>query len=268
MKISTVSSLLSRQQAESTSMLIVADIETGAAAPEDLQKLVDGWKPGGNLKNPETIEQHRQKFVDEITLESAKTDAAPIVCCAIRTNRGHREIFSCLPKLNVLSIHDYELIEAGSETEMLDLLVFRLNELAYMEEARKFVGHNLKAFDLVKIRNRCGRNGVKLPPALRPYAVPVFDTMENAKHYSVDLAKDKTKFVSFEMAALYCGFDTHKRSYSGAQVPKDVSRIYELLAQDPESQEAKELTETILLYNTEDVEGELDLAVFMAADQL
>lgn len=244
-----------------TIQVITLDIETESASAAEIEMMVAAWQPKGNVKKQETIDAQCEAYRVKCTEKSALTDAAPIASVAIKTNRGVCEVFSALPDVGLDQVIGFDVIQGDDEKDMLEALLIRLEELA-SNKPTIITGHNIKGFDLTKIRNRAGRYKIRLPFALLPYKTQLFDTQQLAKHYSTDLADDP--MPSFAQVAVAMGMDIHKSDYSGAQVPIDAAKARALVA-DGKASEAKELIETILTYNALDADSEHEAALFMGA---
>jgi hypothetical protein len=86
-----------------------------------------------------------------------------------------------------------------------------------------FVGHNIRGFDLPKLRNAYIRNGLKLPASLRPsfgdeQSIQTVDTMHLFKAFSMEHRNDM--YVSLDTVAESFGISGIKNQVSGADVPK------------------------------------------------
>ena len=89
------------------------------------------------------------------------------------------------------------------------------------------VGHNVKGFDLPKIRGGYVRNRLVMPkvfqPAARDGGVTIFDTMtEFLYNFTTELKGDK--YVSQEEMVARLGIPGHKHRLSGAEIPRMIAQ--------------------------------------------
>jgi hypothetical protein len=160
-------------------------------------------------------------------------DTAPIISVALRTPIDCR-LLHWMP-LDIPQISGVPLERLADERAMLQ----RLRE--YLETCGPetiLVGHNLRHFDLPKIRLAMIRWGLRLPACLANPDQPTYDTMSMWRYFSLD----EKPMVSLEECLELAGLPSHKGTISGADVPDLYQRgdylaiaayaIADVLAQD------------------------------------
>ena len=237
----------------------VFDIETGYGSANEISLKIENWKPPNTMKKEETIEAAREKFAIEAKQKSSLTDIAPIICLSFQGSNGDMAVFSCMPKVKDFELPEYELHQFDSEREMLKTYAEYLSDIYEKTVSFTLAGHNIRSFDLPKIRNRMIRFGLKIPPVLLPYAsgVNIYDTMERCKHFGVELNKahrDTKGFVSFDLLAQALGIDSHKSIMTGGEVPENHEKALLLLLESNE--EGFVLIKEILTYSMLDAQKE------------
>jgi len=189
------------------------DIETGDASEDDITAAIAAWKPPGNVKKPETIEKYRAAAPAQIRDHAALLDASPILCIGAQTDTGSN-LFTSFGKIDV---SDCTIIDATTEKDMLIIFRAWLNGLT--EEDTLILGHNVRGFDLPKIRHAYIRHRLRLPYILQPdNRVEIFDTMDRVKSFSMTLRGNPTP--SLDLVCLSLGIDRPKQVISGDEVPR------------------------------------------------
>lgn len=197
---------------------IVLDIETGNAPNEFIEAKIADWTPPGNVTKPETIAAKRQEAAAKIKEKSALLDAAPILCVAINTPL-QKIIFNGMDDKQH-SIEGWRVESFGDEHQMLLGLREWLDTEA--DPYTTLVGHNLRGFDLPKMRIAYLRNRLRLPFTLSisndEQHQPTADTMQlYSRKFAVE--SNGQPFVSLDKMAAAFGLPRPKSSISGSDVP-------------------------------------------------
>lgn len=191
---------------------IVADCETGFASQTAIDAALEGWKPPKNWK-PETAEAKRAEMAEKAVEKSSLLDASPILCLALKTDR-----VSIL--LNGMSADSFDvpgwLVMPCSDEKGLLLALRALLDSATGPDT-VIVGHNL-SFDLPKARNAYLRHRLRLPLMLQSAEQPLFDTMRQVRHFSMENADER--FVSLDTVARVLGIPQPKQVINGQDCPK------------------------------------------------
>jgi hypothetical protein len=216
----TATPIMAMQQ---TAKVMVFDIETTCAPLDAVENSIDNWKPPANVKDETKIEAKRAEMVLKKHDKAALLDASPIICIACKTDYN-AVIFSGMPQTGV-DINQWQVIECENEREML--ISFRTWADSIIDCETLIAGHNVKHFDLPKVRNAFIRHRLKLPlcltPALRgEISCEVVDTMALAKAFTMEFHNDL--FISLDKLAGILNIPKHKLAMSGADVPKAHAR--------------------------------------------
>jgi len=193
---------------------LVLDLETGDAPAEAIAAAIVAWKAPSNWK-PETVESKRREFAEKAADKAALMDASPIVCLALKTDR----IAVVLNGMDDSSpeIPGWLCLPCLDERGLLMALRTLLNTIAGPDTV--ITGHNIRGFDLPKLRNAYLRHRLSLPVALEPHDdVPLFDTMRMIQRYSMELADER--YVSLDAVARTLGIPQPKQVITGADVPR------------------------------------------------
>jgi hypothetical protein len=190
---------------------ICVDIETRNPSESEIQAAFAGWKPAGNVKDPEKIEAQRIEAERKIKSKAGLLPAAPICSIAIQSPLECRVFHTLKPgQLDGVAHVPFE-----SEPAML--LALRQYLDAWCPEQTKIVGHNVKGFDLPKLRLRFVRLGLRLPQILNPTTtVEVHDTMTLFARYFLGKRDD---FVSLDEMSRELGIANGGKFFTGADVP-------------------------------------------------
>ena len=198
---------------------IVLDLETGNAPDAFVEKALEGWMPSANIKDPEKIEARPEEAAAKIREKSALLDASPVLCVAICTPE-------CRMVFNGMDGANHEVpgwVHAPCHTERDMLISLR----AWLDAATcpdtVLAGHNIRGFDLPKLRHAYLRHRLRLPGILNPSygdapGVTVIDTMHLFKSFSMEHRDDYG--VSLSTVAESLGLTCHKEMLNGAAVPK------------------------------------------------
>jgi len=96
-------------------------------------------------------------------------------------------------------------------------MLYRVQE--YLDQCTPetvLIGHNIRHFDLPKIRHAMLRRGVRLPQCLVAHDQPIFDTMMEWNRYTLD----ERPMISLSDVLDVCGLVNHKQIAEGAMVPE------------------------------------------------
>ncbi len=210
---------------------LVLDIETGTAPAEAVEAAIAAWKPPANIKDEAKIEARRQEAEARIRERAALLDASPVICVAAIAE-AHRPIVFNGMDGSQYPIEGWAVAGGGDEAGMLAALREFLDTVAGPETI--IVGHNLRAFDLPKLRHAYIRNKLRLPECLKPRfgdeaRAETADTMALFKAYSMEHRDDYA--VSLDTVAAALGIPRPKQLIDGAEVPKlhEAERYHEIL---------------------------------------
>lgn len=237
---------------------LVLDIETGYSDDSYIKESIDSWSPPKNIKDEEKIAARRSEFIAESRLKSAISDYAPIVSVAIKgiiDDNSIKIVFGAMGKADDYLVCEglrdkgWQVYEAISEVESLNQLSFMLESMA-MHERILLVGHNIKKFDLPKLRTRILYHKLQLPLLLQPHKYPVFDTMSKAPYFLVGC----NEYVAFEKLerALGIAEHSHKNIVNGSEVP-EMAHLAAAAFTDKQFEEWESLVSLIMTYNAKDV---------------
>ncbi len=202
---------------------VVIDIETGYPPQDAIDAALQNWKAPKNWK-PETVEAKRSEAEKNIREKSALLDSAPILCICAKSE-AQSIAFNGM-SAEQYSINDWFTIGCGDERTMLIGLREWLD--SFTDETTAIVGHNHKSFDVPKLRGRYAHHRLRLPQALMYRAVELIDTMQLAKHFSVEHNNDF--MVSLDDVCFMLDVERPKQHFSGAEVPDAHKRgEYELI---------------------------------------
>jgi hypothetical protein len=192
---------------------VCLDIETGNADPAEAERWMRlYWSPSPGWK-PETIGNRYLEALEKKKERLALLDASPILCVSIKTDRDLR----CL---HAMGRQEPRLVGGGlvegfaSERDMLKALRNLLDSRA--DEGTAIIGHNLRDFDLPKLRTAFLRNRLNIPVALVSRELPIFDTMKEF-YYGFTLL-EKQPFISLEDLAENFGLAHHKDVSDGETI--------------------------------------------------
>lgn len=204
------------------------DIET--ANPDDsiIEREIANWKPTGNVKDPAKIEAQRAEAETKIREKAGLLNAAPICSIAIH---------SCMEckVFHTLKVGEVGIVNVAAPDERSMLMMLRQYLDTYCGEPTVLVGHNIKKFDLPKLRLRYAVHRLRLPEILAPTTeIPVDDTMILFARY---FCVGERQFVSLGEMTDELGISNGGKILNGKQIPQMV--------------EAGQHTE-IVLYNAAD----------------
>lgn len=196
---------------------ICLDIETANAPEGAIIEAMAAWRPPGNCTKADTIEQKRQEAEARYREKAALLDASPVICLAMQLSDGPSILFHSFRKQ--YSVPGW--LECASPDERTMLLVIReyLNAQGGDPSA---VGHNIRGFDLPKLRQAFIRHRLRLPKLFRIRAddeppLKTADTMHMIRFFSMELRDEK--FISLDQVAMVLGIEQPKKLVSGSMVP-------------------------------------------------
>ena len=197
---------------------ITLDIETGNAPATDIAKKIENWKAPSTWK-PETVAAKRREFAEKATEKAALLDASPILCIAAQTDQARLILNGMDDSAPV--IDGWPVTGCGDERRML--LALRAWLDASVSAETDIVGHNIRAFDLPKLRNAFIRNTLRLPLALLPHiggenSPRVVDTAKLFQSFSMEHRDDFC--VSLDTVAATLGIPRPKQHMDGSDCPR------------------------------------------------
>ncbi len=197
---------------------VVLDLETGDAPEDAIQQALDAWTPPSNIKDPAKIDARRDEADAKIRERAALLDASPIICVAIQTE-SQRLIFNGMP--GAPDVNGWMVIHCGNEHGLLRALRAWLD--AHTSPETVIVGHNIRSFDLPKLRGAYIRHSLKLPAILKPRLrdetkAETVDTAALFKAFSMEHRDDFCP--SLDTVAASFGIPRPKQHMSGADCPR------------------------------------------------
>ena len=197
---------------------LVLDIETGNASDADIETVLRCWKPPSNLRDQTKIEERRQEAALKIRERSALLDSAPILCVGIQTDFA-RAVFNGIDDV-IYDVGGIDTTSCGNERDMLLELRKWLDINTSPDTI--LVGHNVRGFDLPKLRSAYMRNKLLLPNLLAPKMLngeqTIVDTAYLFKSFSVEHRDDFCPSLTSVCNGL--NIPQPKVVISGAEVPK------------------------------------------------
>ncbi len=194
------------------------DIETGDAPNQAIADAMAAWKAPSNWK-PETVEAKRREAATKIIEKAALLDASPILCVAIQTDRA-RLIFNGMDT-SAPEIDGWPVMPCGDERGLLLALRIWLDTNTTAETV--IVGHNIREFDMPKLRHAYVRHSLRLPEILKPRLrdenkAETADTARLFKAFSMEHRDDFCP--SLDVVAASFGIPRPKQHMSGAECPR------------------------------------------------
>lgn len=198
---------------------LVLDIETGDAPAEAVAAALEAWKAPSNVKDVAKIEARKQEAAAKLADRAALLDASPILCVALQSDRA-RLVLNGMDH-SAPSIDGWPVVPCGDERGLL--LALRVWLDANTGPETVIVGHNVRSFDLPKLRHAYVRHGLKLPAILKPRLkdedrTEVVDTAALFKAFSMEHRDDFCP--SLDVVAASFGIPRPKQHMSGADCPR------------------------------------------------
>lgn len=216
--------------------------KTAEEIDAEAERAAATWTPPANIKDPakieerreaalarieadrlaalEKVEERRAEAVARIREKAALLDASPIVCVGVQTDREAAE-FNGMDG-TAFDIGGVPAIPCGNErgllVKMRDWLDARTGPRTVV------VGHNIRGFDLPKLRNAFMRHSLRLPAIFAPrilegdQVASVVDTMKLFTAFSMEHRDDF--MVSLEVVAAGLGIPRPKAVINGSDVPR------------------------------------------------
>lgn len=198
---------------------IVLDVETrGCARPEELQReLYARWRPDPRWK-PETIGERFVTAWEKHQQRAALLDSADVVVVALASPRSV-DVLHALGPQPTQHRDGYTVTGYGDTLRMLSALRSALDMIVTPETL--LAGHNIRDFDLPRLRLCYLRTGLRMPACLASDVQPVADSMHAfCRRFSVS----REPMVSLADACAALGLPTHKDLVSGEQVGELIER--------------------------------------------
>jgi len=191
---------------------LAIDIETIAGRPEEAEEWMRlHWAPDARLK-PETL---GRRFLDGIETKRQKLallDGAHVIIVSTRSDTREVRCLHTLHQHEPRQAHGALVESFPDQAGLLIALRGLLENLCTPETL--IVGHNVRDFDLPKLRSAYIREGVRIPAPLASQDQQIFDTM---RHYS-RFTTTKDPFLSLHDMLTMFGLDSHKAKVNGAMV--------------------------------------------------
>lgn len=197
---------------------LVLDLETGDAPAEDIANVIAAWKAPSNWK-PETVEAKKREFAANTIKRAALLDASPILCIGMQTDNA-RMLFNGMDD-SAPEINGWPVVPCGEERGMLMALRAWLD--ASTSADTLIVGHNIRGFDLPKLRHAYIRHSLRLPQLLmaRIGSERVAETVDTASLFKAFSMEHRDEmFISLDTVAMSLGIPRPKQHISGEDVPR------------------------------------------------
>lgn len=194
------------------------DIETTGGRPESAEEFMRRqWSPAPNW-TPETIGKRFHEALAKKREKLALLDAAGIAVIAFNGPRIGRVILHRL-EVQAETRTDYATI-IGCESEAAMLCLMRERLAGWCDAKTILCGHNIRAFDLPRLRLACLRAGLQLPEAMNA-AQPHFDSMrEFCRAFSVE----RSEMVGLAEVLEKLGIPNHKGIVDGSQIDELIAQ--------------------------------------------
>lgn len=186
-------------------MQITIDIETlPTNRPEIIKSIKGSVSPPGNIKKQETIdkwlaEEGKEAKEKAVRKTSLSGSFGQIYCIGFKPENGNVSVVNSVDRGEVECLKSF--FEACKDLKN------------YSEDCHLIVGHNVKNFDLLFIKQRAMILGVPYPKCLpdpsKRYSEMIFDTMIEFAGFG--------NYISLNDLALAFGFDG-KQEMNGSQV--------------------------------------------------
>jgi len=188
-------------------------VETADSRPEEVEsELRRFWSPSASWKS-ETIGERYKQALTTKQEKAALCDSSPIISVGLKSETELRLV-------HAMGRHDPRPLGGGliegfdGVRPMLgalrDLLDTRIGETSTL------VGHNFLKFDAPKLRHAFIEQGIRLPGCLAAKHQPTFDTMVEARRFSLQA----DLFISVDDLAGLLNVGTHKGTIDGAAIPE------------------------------------------------
>lgn len=191
---------------------LTLDLETKGGRPEDAERAMRmHWKPASNWK-PATIGERYLEMLAKKQERLALIDGSEVISVALRSDSEAR-VLHCLYE-HAPNAASGAMIE-GFKTQRDMLVALRVLLNTRVSHETHLVGHNIRDFDLPKLRMVYLREGLTLPLCLAADDQPLFDTMQV---WGRRFSSNRDCFVSVADVCEELGIDNHKDLVDGSQV--------------------------------------------------
>lgn len=236
---------------------ICLDIETVAGRPESAEDWARRFWSPDNRWSPETIGKRYLEALSKKREKLALLDSAGIAVIALRDSGLRAVTVSHACGAQAPEHREWGLI-GGYADERALLVAFRTYLNEQTDEGTLLVGHNVRGFDLPRLRFAYLRNGLQLPGLLACPDVRVFDSMlQFALHFSVE----REEFISLATVLEKLGMPNHKEVMDGSLIGEMLAKATAKIG--PESsfngEAERNALEAVLRYAALDVMCEAEL---------
>lgn len=220
-------------------LYLTLDIETRAGRPEDAERdMRMNWAPSAAWKD-ETIGKRYHEMLDKKKERLALIDGSHVISIALKSDVD-AAVIHCMRAEQPHPLAEARVQGFDTERDMLTALRYVFDTMC--DEHTVLVGHNIRDFDLKKLRMAYARNGLRIPAVL---GNEVFDTM---REWGFRFSATNDPFVSVADVCEVLGIPHHKNLVDGSQI---------------EQLWAAGQFDTIINYNLLDVRTEHDLFLRM-----
>ena len=200
---------------------LALDIETTNGRPEEAERWMRlHYTPPANYKTAEACGKAFLEMREKKTEKRALLDSSPVVIVTIQTPRGLYALH-CLGAAATEAHEGTGGVVQGFASAREMLLALRTGLDAYAGQGTTLVGHNIRGFDLPKLRWAYLKAGLRMPAALAADQ-PVFDTM---REYGRRFSQVEKPFVALADLLEEFGLPSHKAELDGSKVPGMVEEI-------------------------------------------
>ncbi len=188
------------------------DIETASARPDEVMaEFRRNWEPSKRLK-PDTIGKKYFEALEKREAKASLIDESPIIAITIRSDSELR-CLHCMEHQPPNLVGTAVVEGFATQGEMLAALAgLALNRVA---PDTTIVGHNIKHFDLPKLRWMYVKQGVQLPGFLVDPGQPLYDTM---REYGYRFSLSDKPFYSLDELLAVFGIESHKDLVHGSMI--------------------------------------------------
>lgn len=205
---------------------LILDIETANGSPEDAERhVMESWRPksaesGKGCWGDDTLAKRLREALDRAKEMRALLDTAPVISITLKSESEMR----CLHCMKEHEPKDRigALVEGfGSMEEMLRALIGLM--AARVGPDTIIAGHNIKGFDLRKLRWAMAKYSLPLPGALLDRDQAVFDIMQEfCSRYSIN----REIMVSLASILQDWGIESHKKMENGEKMGAMIPELY------------------------------------------
>jgi len=192
---------------------LALDIETTDGRPEHAERWMRmNWSPTPSWKD-ETIGKRYRELLEKKKQKLALLDESPIILVTLVSNENELRAIHCMYEHQPKNMFGALVEGFATQAEMLAALRNLLDAKVFNDTT--IVGHNIKHFDLNKLRWANLRESLRLPVALQ-LKMPIYDTMlEYGRRFSLN----RNPYIALDDVLELLEMDSHKKVMSGADVP-------------------------------------------------